>query len=151
MKSAALMFLMMTVSATLASAQVPRWCFGLPCLQSPRLDFTVGKDYEHALVFRGDREVVPSYKSVQPLEPLSITRQFFTLTPPTLNLTPAPSVALPAARPGVVHAPIQPVIRSAQLSAMPAPPSTPPEPVNPNSGSFSTGVGMPSFTLRGPH
>jgi len=151
MKTAGLMFLMMIVSATLACAQVPRWCFGLPCLQSPRLDFTVGKDYEHAPVFRGERVVVPSYKTVPPLQPLSITRQFFTLTPPTLKLTPAPSIALPAAPPGVVHAPIQPVIPSAQLPATPAPPSTPPEPVNPNSGSFSTGVGLPSFTLPGPH
>ena len=133
----------------LAHAQAPGRCFGLPCLQSLPLDFTAGKDYEQAPVFRGDAAVVPPYKRVQPLEPLSVTRQFFTLSPPTLGLE-VTTITLPTAPPGVVHAPIQPVMRSAQLPTVPLAGPAPPEPVNPNSGSFSTGVGMPSFTPSAP-
>jgi len=147
-----LLALLIVTWGALAHAQAPRWCFGLPCVQSPRLDFTAGRDYEHAPVFRGEPIVVPPYKKVQPLEPLSVTREFFTLSPPRLSLVPPPTIALPAALPGVVHAPIQPVMPSMQLPGMGAPSTSaaPPEPVNPNSGSFSTGVGMPSFTLPGP-
>ena len=153
MKGSVLVFLTMIAFAAIAPAQAPRGCFGLPCVQSPRLDFTAGKNYVHAPEFRGEPGAVPPYKRVQPLEPLSITREFFTLGPPTLNLVPTGTIALPAAPPGVVHTPIQPVMPSAQLPGLPTiatPPSAPPEPVNPNSGSFSTGVGMPTFTPSAP-
>ena len=152
MKSS-VVILVMIASAAVAHAQAPRWCFGLPWVQSPRLDFTAGKDYVHAPEFRGEPVAVPPYKRVKPLEPLSITRQFFTLGSPTLNLVPTGTIALPAGPPGVVHAPIQPVVPSAQLPGLPTiatPSAAPPEPVNPNSGSFSTGVGMPTFTPSGP-
>ena len=68
MKTAALMLLIMTAGPRLAQAQAPTWCFGLPCLQSPRLDFTAGKNYERAPEFRGEPVAMPPYKRVKPLE-----------------------------------------------------------------------------------
>jgi len=144
MKAAQILLLTISCAAT---AQAQRWCFGLPCVQSPRLDFTAGRDYQHAPVFHGEPVIVPPYRRVPQLEPLSVTKQFFTLGTPTRAAIPAPRIVLPPALPGVVHAPIQPVSPPAvQLLPMTAAPA----PVNPNTGSFSTGVGMPSFTPGGP-
>src|SRR5690242_13349036 len=106
MKTALILLLTIACAAT---AQGQRWCFGLPCVQSPRLDFTVGRDYQHAPVFRGEPVIVPPYRSVPPLEPLSVTKRFFTLGTPTRAAIPEPRIAWPPALPGVVHAPIQPV------------------------------------------
>ncbi len=126
--------------------EAQNWCFSSQCLETPNLAFTAGHDYERAPEFRSTPVTPPPYEPVRPLDPLSVTKQFFTLAPPTLDLTPPVAIGLPSGvLPGVVHTlPAHTFTAPAlQLPAMPAP-------VAPTTGGFSTGVGMPSFTPHAP-
>ncbi len=131
-------------SAGLLHAQT--WCFFSQCLESPNLAFTAGHDYEHAPEFRPSPVTLLPYEPVKPLDPLSVTKQFFTLAPPSLDLTPPNAIALPSGvLPGVVHAVpayifTPPAVQSPAMRA----------PVAPGTGGFSTGVGMPTFNPHAP-